>query len=191
MPQEARAGRLGDLRPIPKELPTFVPLWQGRGREAHAFLLLNPVVFGLHTHWDGERILPCTEPLGACVPCSQRWDKRWRGFIGGASCRTKGRYLLQITAFAWRECELLGILDGQLRGRSFSVMRQGDKKQAPWIWRDARFPAVEPPFKPMDVPAILGRLWGIDLAALAEVPDFNGDVRPLMREFKSKKGGEK
>jgi hypothetical protein len=183
MSRKAQATPLGDERPQDSLRAPFIPLWEGRGKQQYTFLLLNERPFGVHTHWDGHRILPCTIARGKCLPCSQKWDRRWRGFAGGLSCRTKGRYLLQITAFAWRECPELAAFDGELRGRQFNVRRLGDQAQAPWVWSYARFATVAPP--------VLSNLWGIDLAALAALPDFNGDVRPLLRQWTRSERGSK
>jgi hypothetical protein len=188
MPSEGRKDRLGGQRPVPSTTPGFVPLWAGRGAQKHSFLLLNPRVYGLATHWDGERILPCTHQLGVCLPCRLGWEARWRGFLGGASCQTKGRYLLQITALAWNLCDALKEHDGELRGRYLCLFRLGDKRQAPWRCEWPSFRAIEPPFPPLDLPLILGRLWQIDLARLAECEDFSGNLRPFTKEFKGSKG---
>jgi hypothetical protein len=183
MALEAPENPFGGQRPDPAGPPHFVPIWKGRGRDKWTWQLLNPKLFGLFTHWDGYRVLPCTLPLGRCAPCIEGWDRRWRAFVGALSGRTRGQYLLQVTKLAWEECPELAELDGQLRGHVFAVWRTHDAKCAPWKWQRVAHPVGEPHRRPTDVVAVLSKLWGLDLAALATRKDFDGDIRPLLKPF--------
>jgi hypothetical protein len=179
---------LGGQRPASNPLKRFVPLWKATGKHPVLFRCLNQWVFGLDTHYQAGRVFPCTMALSSCATCAQGWLPRWRGFVGGEHHATRGRYLLQITATAWRECAELPDRDGQLRGSYWTVRRAGDSAQARLIWSAVAMARQEPPSQPIDVVEVLSRLWGLDLLKLHHDPSFAGDARPLLQVYPEKRG---
>jgi hypothetical protein len=155
----------------------------GKGRVAHGFTLLDQAVTAWNTHFLDGRIHPCLAEVWDCLPCRQGFTPRWRGFVAARKAGSGGRYVLQVTAAAYRECEELRRLDGRLRGSCWSVWRAGETRQSRWCWKFAAHPGEANLPAGGFVVRVMSNVWGIDLLKLHQVPPADGDCRPLMSPY--------
>ena len=148
-----------------------------------AFVLIDAQLYGFDTHYLDGRVHVCTLPLGTCLPCRQGFTPRFRGFCAAMRAGSAGRYVVQVTPAVWRDCADLRRLDGQLAGRRFWIKRLTASPQATVQWLyEARTPELVK-CGPVDTLSVLSRIWGLDLRALHQLPNFDGDLRPMLQPY--------
>ncbi len=180
---DQRQTPLGAQRPRPNPGRRFVPLHLSKGRTPELFIVTSPALVGFHTHFLDGRIHPCTQSLGACLPCRQGYLARWRGFASALKHTSGARWVVQCTAKAWEENATLQQLDGKLTGTWWTIHRAGDSPQSRMIWTHCLRNELRAPTRAADVLDVLSNLWGIDLRALGARKAFDGDCRPLLQPY--------
>lgn len=165
----------------------YAPLWGGQGVHELLFVLLEQSIHWYGVHVIDQRPQPCLLATGRCLSCATGWLPRRTGYICALRHVTGGRYLLRITAYAFRLCPVLALPSG-LRGVPLWVSRRGDGPQAPWNLKVAVGHKINPDLPPsVDTVSVLSMLWGVDLRKLAQCPPPNGDIAGELQPYHPKK----
>lgn len=137
-------------------------------------IMLNERHVGVMTHYHKSRTVPCLGARMNCVPCSEGWAARWKGYyplwIGPGNI-----VLGEVTANAQqRVAAWIGPAGARsLRGCTVTITRPGSSPQAAVCLQ------IEPPPEnrkiemlpaEVDVLGALERIWGLDYT------DQNRDV---------------
>lgn len=108
----------------PEAGPKF---WVWRVRPGQGFhgQIISPSVWGVFTHYDGDRTRECYQDTKKCQRCLDGMSSRWRGYLYVWNAHLKTYGFLELTGDA---CEELWRQVGDkhaMRGRLLEVKRKG------------------------------------------------------------------
>lgn len=122
---------------------------------------ISTSVVGVWTHYIDGRTVPCTLPSGSCRCRPEKLAKRWRGYLATWQPREDKRYLVELTADAYRHTNVdLADMTLELRGLLINLSRAGRSKRSPVRvnFTTATYALPDLPPEP-DVRAALERIW--------------------------------
>jgi hypothetical protein len=128
-------------------------------------IALNDWIAGTFTHfiWAenpvDRRTVACLAQICACEWCGVVKNRRWKGYLGAVVGTMARPVLCEVTTAAWEETAALQEHDGHLRGTQWDVSRSADSTRAKMLFRKTLNVFVNPPLPPVDVIAVLARLW--------------------------------
>jgi hypothetical protein len=94
----------------------------GKG-QTFVYTVLSTSLFGVWTHWDGGRSLPCMKAKDKCLGCQRGFPKRWKGYLHCYYALAKADFLLELTPRASKML-LEGVEEGRmLRGLQIRMER--------------------------------------------------------------------
>jgi len=64
----------------PKPGPSL-PIVRVTDAARHIFTVFSPAVWGVWTHWDGRRSVPCMLPVETCPFHRRQLPLRWKGYV--------------------------------------------------------------------------------------------------------------
>ncbi len=81
----------------PPQGPKPLKLIRIRKGQTAVYTILSPSMWGIWTHWDGQRTLPCMKAKNQCLGCQRGFPKRWKGYLHCYFPPQKSDFLLEIT----------------------------------------------------------------------------------------------
>jgi len=83
---------------------TLVRLKAGQSVVCH---ICSRSVWGMITHWTGDRSVPCTDERteidpssSTCQGCQKGWPARWKGFLHAIRCDNRQQFFVELTSTA-------------------------------------------------------------------------------------------
>jgi hypothetical protein len=123
-------------------------------------------VWGLWTHWAGNRSEPCFEDKKDCPGHKRGLPLRWKGYYHVFNHDSRAEEFLEVTpVIADYVNSLLG-KDEPLRGNRANVSRgasDNSRMRVNLLTRTAKLDQLPPEKDPM---AVLMNLWGLDLKSI-------------------------
>lgn len=162
--------------PIEGEAPftpgaIFYPLVRCRPGVPIRGVCINPALYGVPCHYADGRTVPCVRRWGPCGPCVDGLRQRWYGYLAYLEGMSGRICLVEVTKEAAVGCELLSTAGETLRGRPFTLKRNGESKRARC---SLEFSAIVPAKRlpdAIDIRQALSRVWGF-------IPEGTGSENP-------------
>lgn len=105
-------------------------LWVERlkGSRTKKFTLYSTKIWGVWTHWNGKKSMPCVKPECECAGCVNKQPKRWKAYLHAYDHARRCQVFLELTPTATRSLlEQIG-RGVSLRGATITVTRTSSDK---------------------------------------------------------------
>jgi hypothetical protein len=113
----------------PRNVVPVIELLKIGPNDRYTLAICSPKVYGVVTHWDGEKTRPCLACSGSCALCEAQTPKRDKGYLLVANTAGQLRGFLELTPLAWFELEKVRPESGTYRGLVVEVRRANAAKR--------------------------------------------------------------
>lgn len=138
------------------------PIKKVGDKERFTVLVCSSEVFGIYTHWNEKRTVPCGGTRKLCKLCLKEVARRWAGFVHVCNPDGSGAALLEMTALAAERLLACAEEGLGIRGLIVHVYRErGTKKSPIAVARVGRAPAEQVIPRPIDPEPTLCKLWNL------------------------------
>lgn len=145
----------------------FVPIYRAVANQRLEFVILSQRITSVLVHWGEQRTAPCLGTKEACPGCAANKSKHWYAYLAVLSAHYQRIGVAEITQLATEQIEGWDLLNSNsLRGLVLTLARRGSDRRSPVVAAidDRILPeGLLLPAAP-DVPWVLARIWGYDLA---------------------------
>lgn len=167
-----------DRQDEPPEPGPEMPIIRLRACQKIHVLFLSPQIWGVNTHWNGEKSCPCMRDHSRCSGCKAHWPRRWKGYLDVIDNGQQRRGFFELTPTSALAIKRIIPLGETLRGVYAWIERlKGDRARLRVeveTWK-ARAPEDKLP-APMDPFVTLSKLWRLNDGA----KQINGDASRLL-----------
>lgn len=162
--------------PLPQGQPRFVRLVSPKVGQDERVVSHSSRLYGIWTHWLCGRTHPCLSPVLPCPGCAEFNPRRWKGYLAGWSYTHHCRCLAEFPADTVRATVSLRDPGVSLRGAALLMRRIGPNPNSCVVARvTLSAEAIRTSDPDPDVPALLCRLWGVEIPAAHHQPRQLGD----------------
>jgi hypothetical protein len=159
----------------PRPGPAMPILRVKAGQEMH-FVILSESLWGIWTHWAGNRSEPCFAENATCPGHKRGLPRRWKGYLHVWHIDKRLEAFIELTPTA-AHC----LLDQagkncSLRGLRLKLRRTGASNGRLLVNLLPANPSMEGFAQPKDPESILCKLWGVDRIITGRERDFTLDV---------------
>jgi hypothetical protein len=94
-----------------------------KGNTKRTFTIVSTKLWGVRTHWNGKRTVPCFKPTDSCEGCKKCMPQRWKGYLHAFDGARRGYCFLELTPEAARQLLAQFPKGFNLRGQRIEVER--------------------------------------------------------------------
>jgi hypothetical protein len=156
-----------------------IPIERVRANDQRCYVVLSPALWGVWTHWAGDRSMPCWSERKDCDGCKRGLPRRWKGYLHCWNRQTGREAFAELTPLS-AENLLAQVPDGAaLRGLRLTLKRTAAKNGRLLVLLDPGVQAIPRGIEAKDPCGVLCKLWGVTLRQGAGAKDALRNVIPV------------
>jgi hypothetical protein len=155
-----------------------IPIERVKGNDQKCYVVLSPALWGVWTHWAGDRSEPCYSEKKDCPGCKKGLPRRWKGYLHVFNRQTGREAFAELTPLS-AENLLAQVPDGShLRGLRLTLKRTAARNGRLVVLLDPGVQQIPRGIEAKDPCGVLCKLWGVSLADRAGPKDALRAVFP-------------